>query len=360
MNLYCHSVNFQACSSAAAKSFVLDKAQQEDFLGQCGNIPAISDALVLNTCNRLEFYFYAKKYFDVVEFVQKFISEVSESTRLLRRPCGTPRPKGVFDNDKDSECWKKNCLQFTGIEAVEHLFRVGSGLESQIIGENEIFSQLKTAYSFAIKCGTVQSIFHHLFHSAFRVAKAVRTETNISCGALSIAGAAVALAAINQEIEKAKVFVVGSGANAELLVKHLLKKKAKDITVVARNQNSAQQLAVNAAAKYLRIESLAENILNADIIFTATSAKEPLIDAEMIENRCRPLVLIDIAMPGNIEKIKNQHIKFFDMESLNEIININNRRRRDEIPKAQAVINRHLSEINEWFVDNSQVAAMVK
>jgi len=331
MDLFCQSVNFMDCPGAAA-NFVLDKRQQEEFLRLCRDYPQISDCLILNTCNRLEFYFYVKKNFDVSGIIENFI--------------------------KDD--WKQYSQSFKGINVARHLFRVAAGLESQIIGENEIFSQLKAAYSFALDCKTIKSVFHHVFHAAFRVAKAVRTQTDISCGALSIAGAAIVLAQINCEIEKAKVFVVGSGASAELLLKHLIKKNVKDITVVARNHISAMRLIGKTAGKFLHLDGLAENISNADVVFTATSAKEPLIEADMIKNRSRELVLIDLSVPPNVdEENSNDKVKLFNIKSLNEIINVNNGKRRSEIPKAQAVINQHLPVISDWF-ETLHVVSMVK
>jgi glutamyl-tRNA reductase len=350
MNLYCYSVNFQNCPPAAGERLVLDGLWRRDFLRRCGGYPEISDCVILNTCNRLEFYFYARKNFDVSRVIEEFFN--SQETRLLRRPAGTSR------NDIKG-CWNEYVQRFEGIDVARHLFRVAAGLESQIIGENEIFAQLKTAYSFALDCNSIKTAFHHLFHCAFRVAKAVRTQTGISSGALSIAGAAVVLAEINCEIEKAKVFVVGSGANAELLLKHLIKKKVKDITVVGRNQDRAMELIGKTAGQFLQLEKLAEQISNADIVFTATSAKEPLIGAEMIKNRRNPLVMIDLSVPPNIEQENsNDKVKLFNIQSLEKIIKSNNSKRKSEIPKVQAVINKHLPAVSEWF-ENKKAVQMV-
>ncbi|HAL44567.1 MAG: glutamyl-tRNA reductase [Planctomycetes bacterium GWF2_42_9] len=329
MILTCQSVNFSECSGEAI-NFVLDKCQQENFLSACEKMQEIGECLILNTCNRLEFYFYARENFDVLQFIADTVG---------------------------SE-WAECAQNFEGIEAARHLFRVAAGLESQIIGENEIFAQLKAAYSFALDCGTIKTAFHHLFHSAFRVAKAVRSQTDISSGALSIAGAAIAMAQINCEIEKAKVFVVGSGANAELLVKHLAKRKVKDVTVVARNHCSAMRLIGKTSGKFMEIDGLAENILQADVVFTATSSKSPLIREEMIKERSRPLVLIDVCVPPNVDAGENANVKYFNIESLNEIIETNNNKRKNEIPKAQAIVNQHLTGISEWL-ENKHAVTMV-
>ena len=319
MELFCQSVNFKRCSAGVSAEFVLDKQRQEDFLGICRQHLQISDALILNTCNRLEFYFYAENNFDVSRLIEDFLV---------------------------GNQWERFAQKFTGIDAAEHLFRVAAGLESQIIGENEIFAQLKAAYSFALSGGSVKYVFHHLLHGAFRVAKAVRTQTDISTGSLSVAGAAVALASVNREIENAKVFVIGSGANAELLVKHLIKKKVKDITIFARNSERAAKL-----GKFLSLSNLSSHISNADVVFAATSSKEPLIKKEMVENRKNSLVLIDVSVPSNIENeiTETNNIKIFNIDSLNEIISANNKKRQNEIPKAKTVVKQYLPQFSNWL-----------
>ncbi|MGA2915111.1 MAG: glutamyl-tRNA reductase [Sedimentisphaerales bacterium] len=317
MNLFCQGVNFKGCSADARESLVFDRQKQEIFLQSCRLYPEISDALILNTCNRLEFYFYAKKSFNTSAIVDSFISNNS---------------------------WNEYKQTFYGLDAVRHLFSVAAGLESQIIGENEIFSQLKSAYSFALRCNSVNTMFHRLLHSAFRVAKAVRTHTNISTGALSIAQAAVELAADNIAIERAKVFVIGSGANAGLIVKHLIRKNVRDFTIIARNPSAAGLLIEKTAGRFLPLNELGNSILNADVIFTAAAVQEPLITAAELENKTKPLILIDISVPPNVEsqvkKISN--IKLFNIDSLSEIIKANNLKRRTEIPKAEAIIDEHL------------------
>ncbi|MCX5632273.1 MAG: glutamyl-tRNA reductase [Phycisphaerae bacterium] len=327
MNLFCQSVSFRDCPASAGEKLVLDKERQRNFLYNCRDYPQISDALVLNTCYRLEFYFYAKKCFDVSAFVDDFVSH---------------------------NYWNEYKQTFYGLDVAEHLFSVAAGLESQIIGENEIFSQLKAAYSFALRCKTVNTMFHHLLHSAFRVAKAVRTHTDINTGALSIAQAAVELAAANVAIENAKVFIIGSGTNAELVAKHLIRKNVTDITIAARNRIAAGQLIQKAAGQFLPLNELENNLSDADIVFAAASSPQPLLTAKSIlRKRTKPLLLIDLSVPPNIESEveKLDNMKLFNIDSLKEIINANNLNRKNEIPKAQAIIDRHLQIFSKWLED---------
>ncbi len=342
MNLFCQSVNFKDCSAAAREKLVFDAQQQRLFLQSCLDCFDISDALILNTCNRLEFYFYAKKQFDISAFIDNFISH----------NC-SPRCDCVATG------WNKYKRAFYGLDAVRHVFSVAAGIESQIVGENEIFSQLKSAYSFALRCDTVKFMFHHLLHSAFRVAKAVKTRTNISAGALSVAQAAVELAADNFAIGRAKVFVIGSGTNAELITKHLIRKNVQDITIVARNPDAAEQLIEKVATgHFLPLSKLEARLSDADIVFTATASQKPLITAAELQKRIKPLILIDLSVPPNVEPmaVRLDKVGLFNIDSLNEIISGNNRKRQTEIPKAQAIIDEYLRAFSKWFARCDAVA----
>ncbi|MFA5293704.1 MAG: glutamyl-tRNA reductase [Phycisphaerae bacterium] len=337
MNIVFQGVDFRNCPADAAGKLALDLQRQKNFLHSCRRFPEISDAIVLNTCNRLEFYFYAKKQFDISAFVDDFISH---------------------------DLWNEHKQTLYGLDAAGHLFNVAAGLESQIIGENEIFSQLKSAYSFALRCDSVKFMFHRLLHSSFRVAKAVRTHTDINTGALSVAQASVELAAGNfsacgefvESIGKMKVLVIGSGSNAELIVKHLIRKNVADITVAARNKEAGVRLIEKTSAgKFLQLNELKSCLPDIDIVFTAAASQKPLITAETLDkNRAKPLIVIDLSVPPNAEPevVEIDNIKLFNIDSLNEIIDSNNRKRRTEIPKAKAIIDEHLQLFSRWLEDS--------
>ena len=157
---------------------------------------SISEALILETCNRIEFYVYAKNHFDCNGFL----------TELIRQM----QPNAV-------EVWCKYRQQKEGMEVVRHLFEVAAGLDSQMIGESQILSQIKTAYTTALECRTSKFIFNRLFHSAFRVGKMVRTNTNINCGAVSVGLAAVELAKNKINLSRVAAMIIGAGENAELV-----------------------------------------------------------------------------------------------------------------------------------------------
>ena len=121
------------------------------------------------------------------------------------------------------------------IDIVRHLFEVAAGLDSQTVGENQILSQVKSAYTMSLDCRTSKLIFHRLFHNAFRVGKAVRTDTNINCGAVSISLAAVELAKKKIDLPAAAAMVIGAGENAELVARYLLKAQLPRLIIANRN-----------------------------------------------------------------------------------------------------------------------------
>ncbi|MHC4501105.1 MAG: glutamyl-tRNA reductase, partial [Planctomycetota bacterium] len=178
----------------------------------------VSEAVILDTCNRIEFYVYAKKTFDVTGFLAELIGQV--------------RPEGL-------DTWHKYSRQSGEMDVVRHLFEVAAGLDSQMIGENQILSQVQSAYTLSLDCRMSKFMFHRLFHNAFRVGKAVRTSTNINCGAVSVSLAAVELAKTKIDLSSAPAMVIGAGENAELAAKYLLKAGLQNLIIANRNTEKA-------------------------------------------------------------------------------------------------------------------------
>ncbi len=178
--------------------------------------------MILQTCNRLEFYTYARKSFDCRGFLTALIGQV--------------RP-GAGDT------WSKYSSESLGIDVARHLFEVAAGLDSQMIGENQVLSQVKSAYTQSLDCRTSSMIFHRLFHNAFRAGKAVRTDTNINCGAVSVGLAAVELAKKKIKMTGSTAMVIGAGENAELVARYLLKAGLSRLIIANRSKQRAKALA---------------------------------------------------------------------------------------------------------------------
>ena len=178
----------------------------------------ISEAVILQTCNRLEFYLYVRKDFDTVAMLGHLLAVAGQDV---------------------VQTWRAHSHQTESMEAVAHLFEVAAGLDSQMLGENQILAQVKTAYAESLEGRMSRLIFHRLFHNAFRVGKAVRTRTDINCGAVSIGLAAVELAREKLDLGGAKALVIGAGENAELVARYLVKAGLSELVVANRNVDKA-------------------------------------------------------------------------------------------------------------------------
>ena len=195
MELILQSVNYHDCPIGQREKVSLANGQQQEMLRALLDKDGIVEAAILQTCNRTEIYLYAKKDTDWLKPVSELMGQLG---------------------DEAGQTWQKYCKQKRGIDVARHLFAVAAGLDSQMLGENQILSQVKASYIESIGCRASRFIFHRLFHTSFRVGKAVRTQTDINCGAVSISLAAVELAKEKIKSDKAVAMIIGAGENAEL------------------------------------------------------------------------------------------------------------------------------------------------
>ncbi|MDD5064366.1 MAG: glutamyl-tRNA reductase [Phycisphaerae bacterium] len=295
----------------------------------------IFEAVVLETCSRSEFYIYAKKDFDVAGFLAELIGQV--------------QPEAL-------DIWSKYSRQSAGADAVQHLFEVVAGLDSQMLGENQVLSQVKSAYTESIDCRMSKFLLHHLFHEAFRVGKSVRTNTDINCGAVSISLAAVELAKKKIDLSSASAMVIGAGENAALAAKYLLKARLPTLTIANRNADKAQVLRTQLkAGEIISLADIANRLADVDLVISSTAATEPVVTyqtvAHTLSHRKKPLLLIDLAVPRDIEPQINQFecVSLFNIDDLNEQISLNKEKRNREIPKAQAIAEEFTGKFMQWY-----------
>jgi len=229
---------------------------------------AISEAVILETCNRLEFYLYVKKTFDASGFLTELVGQICPDA---------------------ADTWRQYRQEKTGMDVVRHLFEVSAGLDSQMIGENQILSQVKSAYTQSLDCRMSKFMFHRLFHNAFRVGKAVRTQTHINCGAVSISLAAVELAKKKIDLSDATAMVIGAGENAELAAKYLLKTGLSDLIVANRNAEKAQDMALRLkTGQVIGLEDIPQKLDEVDLLVSSTGSAEPIVKHEAVEDILTP------------------------------------------------------------------------
>jgi len=346
MKLILNNITYHNCPIEVREKAAFTAQQRRYMLKQMHAEQAASEAVILETCNRLEFYLYAKKDFNCSRFLTQLIGQV--------------KPDAV-------DVWRKYSTQSTGRDMVQHLFEVAAGLDSQMIGENQILAQVKSAYKESTDCKTSKLIFHRLFHRAFHAGKAVRTDTHINCGAVSIGLAAVELAKRKINISASTAMVIGAGDNAELVARYLLKSQPTCLLIANRNKQKATALQKRLKnGQVIGLDEIAQKLDEVDLIISSTASVEPVVTHDVVKkelaHRDKPLLIIDIAVPRDIDpKIgKFKCVTLYNIDDLNEQIANNVKKRSSEIPKAQAIIDGFTDKFMKWYDSLNVVPAVSK
>jgi glutamyl-tRNA reductase len=296
----------------------------------------VSEGLIVSTCNRVE-VLAATAEERLVEGRERIKEFLSCSRAVSRVDFGA----SLYSHEDD--------------EAVRHVFRVASSLDSMVVGEPQVLGQVRRAYSVAVEAGTAGRILNRLVHQAFRVAKRVRTETGIAASAVSISYTAVELGRkVFGSLKDRTVLVVGAGEMAELSAKHLVSAGVSRVLVTNRTESTARQLAAEFGGEAVPFTRLAENLADADIVICSTGAGEyvitPKIAREALEiRRNRPAFFIDISVPRNIDpavgRIPNLFI--FDIDDLESVIASNIREREREAERAELIVESEVMQFQQ-------------
>jgi len=293
--------------------------------------------VILSTCNRTEIYFNTRLG-NKKEVYRLLTDELIKFKKI---------PAGTFQN-----------LYFLfDSEAVEQLFKVTSGLESLVFGEEQILGQVKDAFRNAQSSKLTDCIISRLFIKAIEAGKRVRTETQINRGAASVSYAAVELCnEIFPDLEDRTIMVVGAGQTGDLILQCMLKKNHPFFFIANRTFSRANDLADKYSGKAITISDIESNMAHCDLIITATSSKEHLITFEMASNARkirgnRPQVYIDLSVPSNIsERVKEvENVMYYGVDDLKAVVIKNVERRRSAIDHSMAIISEVLAEYMEWL-----------
>jgi glutamyl-tRNA reductase len=287
----------------------------------------VREGLIVSTCNRVEI---------LAETGKDQLSETIE--RVNRLLSGTePLPRSFLE---------KHLYQHTDDQAVRHLFRVTSSLDSMVVGEPQVLGQVRRAYSIALEAGTAGRILNRLIHHAFRVAKRVRTETGIGANAVSISYMAVELGKkIFNSLQGHTALLIGAGEMAELSARHLVGAGVSRVLLANRTEARAAILAAELGGEAINFDRLAEQLAEADIIICSTAADEYVITEQMVrealgKRRNRPSFFIDISVPRNIDPAvgKLPNVFVFDIDDLESVITSNIREREREAERAELIV----------------------
>ena len=335
MHLLLVGLNHKTAPIELRERLSVGKAQLAEALAGLKALDGLSECLLLSTCNRTEVYAYTKHRSDdgtIFGWMSDFFHV----------------PQDDFD---------AHTYSIAGHKAAEHLFGVAGGIDSMVIGETQILGQVKEAYAVASELGATGSVLNTLFQQAASVGKRVRTETEISRGASSAGSAAVLLAkSIFGELAGRAVLVVGAGEIAELTIEHLTSCGIGRVLVTNRTYPRAVKLAKKFDGEPVKFDDLASAFERADIVITSTGASEPIIGREMIQQamrsrRGRPIFLIDIAVPRDVEAdvSKLDNVFLYNIDDLHAVVESDKANRRAEIEKVETIIAEEVDEFSRWF-----------
>ncbi len=308
--------------------------------------PHIKELLLFSTCNRVEVLVVTENKREAIDSTKDYIAEVNKI------------PRQAFED---------SLYIHEGDEAVRHVFRVASSLDSMVVGEPQILGQVKDAYRLATEAKVSGVILNRLLHRTFFVAKRIRTETGIGGHAVSISYAAVELGRkIFGSLESKNVLLVGAGEMAELAVEHLIRNKVGDIYVANRTFENGVELARRFNGQALRFEEIADCLKVVDIIISSTGSPDFVITRDQVKGvirirRNRPIFFIDIAVPRDIDpqvnRLSNSYV--YDIDDLQGVIDENIEDRQKEAIKGERIVDEAVIQFRDWSASLDVVPTIV-
>lgn len=303
--------------NVASKLTLLNQAKENN----------IESLLVISTCNRTEIYGFAQHPFQLIKLL-------------------CDNTDGTIDE------FQKVAYVYKNKEAISHMFKVGSGLDSQILGDFEIISQLKTSAKTSKKHGLLNAFLERLINSVIQASKRIKTETKISSGAASVSFASVQYIFKNvKDISEKNILLFGTGKigrnTCENLVKHT---KNEKITLINRTKNKAERIAGKFNLIVKDYANLQEEINVSDVLIVATGAQNPTIDKQIIQTN-KPLLILDLSIPKNVdENVKElKNVTLVHLDDLSQITDKTLEKRKKHIPLAKVIIEEVETEFNNWL-----------
>ncbi|MCC5795700.1 MAG: glutamyl-tRNA reductase [Methylophaga sp.] len=333
MHLVTYGINHNTAPVAVRERFAFDASSLSAALQSLMQHEAVVEAVIISTCNRTEIYCHIDEEYDnpVLSWLHDYHQQSEKDTRQY-------------------------LYQYQQAEAIRHLFRVASGLDSLVLGEPQILGQLKTAYSAAFNNHAVGKSLGRLFQHAFAVAKQVRTDTAIGNSPVSVAFAAVSLAKqIFSNLAQSTALLIGAGETIELVARHLFDNGIKRIIIANRTLERAHALAMQVNGYAISLGEMPAHLAEADIVLSSTASQLPILGKGMVERalkqrKRRPIFMVDIAVPRDIEPEVSQleDIYLYCVDDLHDIIEENLQSRRDAAKQAEEIIDNQVDHFLAW------------
>jgi len=331
MSLVALGINHKTASVGLREKIAFSPDQMVTALQQLKGLNSDCEAVVVSTCNRTEIYCHHIAADELKEWLQTF-------------------------HQVDAKELDNSIYIHQGVGAVSHLMRVSSGLDSLVLGEPQIFGQIKQAYSTAKAAGSIGQMLDKLFQRTFSVAKKVRTETNIGANAVSVAFAAVSLAKqIFGELSQTNVLLIGAGETVELVSRHLTEAGVSQITVANRTLANAQTMASEFGGQAITLSQIPQHLPQADVVISSTASTLPILGKGLVEEatasrRHQPMLLIDIAVPRDIEEQVGEldDVYLYTVDDLQGIVEQNMASRRAAADEAEIITKEQAIEFMAW------------
>ena len=336
MNIVVVGLSHKTAAVEIREKIAFSPTQMEKPLGMLVALDGITEGVIVSTCNRVEVYVTTRDIAGGIARVKRFLADYHNF------------PLDTLDH---------HLYSLHGEDAIRHVFRVASSLDSMVVGEPQILGQIKTSYGYAAEYRSSGIILNRFLHKAFSVAKRVRTETKIASSAVSVAFAAVELARkIFSDLGDKTVMLIGAGEMCELAAKHFLNNGVRGLMVTNRTFERAEKLAEEFDGKAVRFDDLFEQLHKADIILSSTGAPHTIIGARdldevMRRRRQKPMFFIDIAIPRDIDPAVNdvENVYLFTVDDLQEVVSANLQQRNEEAKKAEEIVNQEIGQFFKWL-----------
>ncbi|MBH8555178.1 glutamyl-tRNA reductase [Nostocaceae cyanobacterium CENA357] len=337
MNIAVVGLSHKTAPVEIREKLSIPEPQTESAIAHLSSYPHIDEVAIVSTCNRLEIYIVTSETEHGIREVTQFLSEYSKLPVLSLR---------------------QHLFMLLHDDAVMHVMRVAAGLDSLVLGEGQILAQIKTTHKLGQQYNGIKTILNRLFKQAITAGKRVRTETSIGTGAVSISSAAVELAQIKvANLAACRATILGAGKMSRLLVQHLISKGAAQINIINRSRDRAHELAQQFPEQPIRIYLLSEMmsvIADSDLVFTSTSATEPILDRTKLEIVLEPnrsLMLFDISVPRNVHADVNElaNVQAFNVDDLKAVVAQNYESRRKMAQEAEKLLEEEVEAFDIWW-----------
>ncbi|MBV9297589.1 MAG: glutamyl-tRNA reductase [Verrucomicrobia bacterium] len=333
MQILCFGISHQTANVEVRERFAVPDSALADSLTRLSQVPSVLESVLLSTCNRTEFYI------------------VTHDSQLAIEPLFHS-----FYGPVEASAFQ-HLFRLQAVSSIRHLFRVASGLESMVLGETEIFGQVKRAYEAAARLGTTGRILNRLFQKAFHVGKHIRSATAITRGSVSVGSVAVDLARqIFGELKAHKIMILGAGETSERTAWSFQSQGARQLFVSNRSFERATELAEAIGGRAIRFDHWEDEFRDLDILVSSTAAPHAIVTRAKLEpvlrmRRDRPLFIIDLAVPRDVDPAVHQMdgVYVYDLDSLQAIAARTLEARKEEAEACDHMIEKHVQDFEAWL-----------